>query len=198
MRDFFLNLLQNLDKLTGMKQYEKLLQSADYKGEINTLLDILCRVSDQFPYIPNDVKKQIVNDAVIADQEFIGLNAKIIFKWLNAKKDFWMTQTHEPVISPDALTGEAREARLKEWQAAINGMAMVETSEGVRDRYSHIINIQPKNGEVYTPTVDEKALYEKERHLQWIQRNHDPKTAQKLPDWIPEEEFNKLYDEGLI
>jgi hypothetical protein len=199
MKEFFFHLLQNLDKLSGLKQYEKLLQTANPKEEIKTLLDILCRVTDQFPYIPDEDKKRIISDAVINDQEFIGLNAKIVSKWMNQRKDHYFQELAHQQKAPEhePLTGEARQKKLEEFLAAVNKVDVnftnkVDMYKEVRERWG------PKDGETYTPTVNEQMLYEKERHLQYIQRNYDAKTAQKLPDWIPEQEFNKLYDEGLI
>lgn len=198
MRKYFYDLLQNLDKLTGMKQYEKLMQLSDFKKEIQTLLDILCRVSDQFPYIPDDDKKRIINDAVISDQEFIGLNAKIIYKWLSMKKEFYFNETTEPVIHPEALTGEARAKRLKEFLEAINGF---EAAVTVKESPYQAIREQwkPKEGtEIYKPNTDATIMYEKERHFEYIKRHYDARSGAKLPDWIPEDEFNQLYNEGLI
>lgn len=197
MRDYFKNLLQNLDKLTGMKQYEKLCQSEKPKEEIKTLLDILCRVSDQFPYIPDEDKKRIINDAVIADQEFIGLNAKIIYKWLAQKKEFYFNETTEPVIHPEALTGEARDKRIAEFLEAINSFETIATKETsyqvVREQWK-----RPEGVDVYRPNNDAAILYEKERHLEYIRKNYDARTKAPLPTWIPEDEFNKLYEEGLV
>lgn len=193
MRDYFLQLLQNLDKLTGMKQYEKLMQMSDYKKEINTLLDILCRVCEQFPFIPDEAKKQIIQDAVISDGDFIGLNAKFIAKSLNLKKEFYMNLKDDVVIHPEALTGEAREKRLHEWLKAINGMEMMQTKE---DPYAHIRAIQPKDGQVYTPQQHNE--YERQRHLDYIQDNFDALTGKALPTAISEEEYNKIYDETML
>jgi hypothetical protein len=189
MREYFLNLLQHIDKLAGLKQYEKLCQMPDFKSQINTLLDILCRVCDQFPFIPEEDKKAIINDAVIADQEFIGLNAKIIYKWLSVKKEFYTKPSGEPEISPEALTGEAREKRLQEWLTAINGMEMVQTKV---DPFGNIKAIQPEDGITYTPKP--VNLYEKQRHLDYVQDNYDAKTGKELPTWISEESYNKIYD----
>lgn len=193
MRNYFKSLLKTLDKLTGIKQYEKLCQSKNPKEEITLLLDILCRVCDHFPYIPDEAKKQIIDDAVISDAEFIGLNAKFIAKSLNLKKEFYMNQKDDVVISPEALTGEAREQRLKEWLKAINGMEMVQNKI---DPYDHIKSIQPKDGQVYVPK--EINEYEYQRHLEYVQDNFDPITGNKLPTWISEEEYNKTYDEIML
>lgn len=193
MRDYFLQLLQNIDKLAGLKQYEKICQMNDFKKEINTLLDILCRVCSQFPFIPDDDKKRIIDDAVIADQEFIGLNAKIIYKWLSLKKEFYMKEIGEPEISPEALTGEARQNRLKEWQKAVNGLEMVQSST---DKFDHIKSIKPIDGEVYVPKKQND--YEYQRHLYYIQDNYDAKTGKELPTWISETDYNKVYDEAML
>lgn len=192
MRDYFKHLLQNLDKLSGHKQYEKLCQAPNPKEEITTLLDILTRVCDQFPFIPDESKKQIIQEAVISDPEFIGLNAKFIAKSLNSKKEFYINQKDDVVIHPDALTGEAREVWLKKWMEAINGLPMLDNKV---DRFDHIRQIQPKDGELYTPKPQNE--YEYRRHLDYIQDNFDPKTGEKLPTWIPEEAYNKVYDEAM-
>lgn len=193
MKDYFLQLLQNLDKLTGMKQYEKLMQMSEYKREINTLLDILCRVCEQFPFIPDEDKKRIINDAVISDGDFIGLNAKFIAKSLNLRKEFYMSLKDDVAIHPDALTGEAREKRLQEWLKAINGMEMMNTKE---DPYAHIRAIQPRDGQAYEP--QQQNEYERQRHFDYIQDNFDSITGKILPTGISEEEYNKIYDETML
>lgn len=193
MREFFKQLLRMLDKLTGNKQYERLCESKNPKEEITLLLDILCRVCDQFKYIPDEAKKQIIEDAVISDAEFIGLNAKFIAKSLNLKKEFYMNQKDEVAIHPEALTGEARQKRLKEFLEAINGMPMLDNKV---DRFDHIRQIQPKDGEVYSPKPQNE--YEYRRHLDYIQDNYDAKTGKELATWISEEDYNKVYDEAMI
>lgn len=200
MRKFFYNLLQNLDKLTGMKQYEKLLQTENFKEEIKILLDILCRVSDLFPFIPDYDKQRIINAAVITDSEFIGLNAKVIYKWLNAQKDRYFQELahRENESNEPPLEGEALQKKLAEWQEAlakmeINYTQRVDIYKTVREQW------KPKEGtEIYRPTVDAQVLYEKERHLKYIAANYDSKTAKPLPGWIEEAEFNLLYDEKLL
>ena len=196
MRAYFKQLLKNLDKLTGIRQYEKLCQTPKPKEEIKLLLDILCRVTDQFQYIPDDQKKHIIDDAVISDQEFIGLNAKFIAKSLNAKKEFYLGKEDDVVIHPDALTGEARQARIREYLAAINGMAMVTDSTNFKeDRYAHIKSIQPSDGQAYKP--NEKTSYEIQRHMEYVKDNYDG-SGNKLPTWIEESEYNKVYDEVCL
>jgi hypothetical protein len=191
MRDYFLSLLQNLDKLTGMKQYEKLCQLRDYKTEINTLLDILCRVCEHFQFIPDEAKKQIINDAVISDPEFIGLNAKFIAKSLNARKEFYLTKKDDVVISPDALTGEAREARLKEWEEALNKTEMMLTQRS--DIYAKVREEwKPKDGIEYKSTLTEQDILRRELHIQYVRENYHPVTREKLEHWMPEDQWIEL------
>ena len=198
MREYFLSLLKTLDKLTGIRQYEKLCQAPNPKEEIKLLLDILCRVTDQFPYIPDDAKKTILSDAVINDSEFIGLNAKFVAKSLNMKKEFYLGKEDDVVIHPEALTGDAREAWLNKWQQAINSMDMVNNAVNAKeDRYAHIKSIQPKEGDLYNHTNNIDG-YKYQRHREYIKDNFDPLTGEKLPTWIPEEEYNKVYDEVCL
>lgn len=190
MRSYFLTLLQNLDKFTGMKQYEKLLQTPDYKKEINTLLDILCRVTDQFPYIPDADKQRIISDSVISDPEFIGLNAKIVSRWLNQKKDiFFKELAHQENESKDEpLTGEAMQQRIDEWLHAVNE---IEDNFKVEKSY-HVVRDQwrPKEGTpIYQPTRDTSILSNHQMHLEWIKANFDARTGKKLPEWMPENEW---------
>lgn len=48
------------------------------------------------------------------------------------------------------------------------------------------------------PATSRDELYVKERRFQYIKANYEPRTGKPLPDFIDEEEYNKLYDEGLL
>jgi hypothetical protein len=61
-----------------------------------------------------------------------------------------------------------------------------------RYNVSPAIKIEPH------PITTAEQAYEKERHIEYLKKNYDAKTGEKLPTWISEREFNKLYDEGLI
>lgn len=129
MREYFFTLLQNLDKLTGIRQYDKLSQADDAKKELNTLLTILCRACDQFPYIPDEAKQRIIDTNIVADADFIGLNAKCIYKYLNANKDRYFKELAHVEIKPEdaPLEGEAFKAKtdwvIAELQKATEPMA---------------------------------------------------------------------------
>lgn len=125
MRAYFLDLLNNLDKLAGLRQVEKILSSSpNPKAEINELIDVLVKVSEQFGYIPEQDQKNIISAAVITDAEFNSLNARIVYKWLALHKDkYFKEAAHIQESQKDwvPLTGEARMAKLKEWEAALQG-----------------------------------------------------------------------------
>jgi hypothetical protein len=176
MREFFLNLLQNLDKLCGLKQYEKIMQTPKPKEELNMLLDILCRVSDQFTFIPEKNKKVIINEAVISDQEFQGLNARIIYKWLNAKKDQYFTEiAHQPSEqSAEPLTGEARQEKIAEFLNAVLQIGQPVTEkcnpyQEVREQWK-----APEGIEEYKPLTDEEVRLKK-AHIEYLKSQHGKK-----------------------
>lgn len=123
MREFFFNILTTLDKLTGLQQFNKINEMPDPKREINELLDMLCAVCNQFGTIPEDDKKRIIEDAILADPEFKGLNAKIIFKWLVSKREMYIKPETDKEVLPEGykpLTGAERDAAIKLWQEALD------------------------------------------------------------------------------
>lgn len=190
MRRFFFDLLDKLDKLTGMKQMEKLQSCENPEKEIGELLDILCRVSDQFPIIPKKDQQAIINQAVISDAEFKGLNAHIVYKWLSANKDRYFREAHhlpgeqDPEAKP--LEGEARQEMLKLWLSKLGEVGHVETKSHVRELEA---KLPPKDkGIVYNSTRPEDIL-ERELHLQYIRENYDPVTKEKLPNWKKESDW---------
>lgn len=194
MRDYFKHLLQHLDKLTGLQQYAKLLQTANPKEEIKTLLDILCRVTDYYPFIPDEAKKAIIQEAVISDPEFIGLNAKFISKHLNLKKEFYIKEKDDVVISPDALTGEARDQRIKEFleaisKAEVNLTDKVDVYKTVREQW------RPKDGEEIYKTLDDDLVFKHQRHVEWVKANFDPRTGKPLATWVPEDKWEQGTEE---
>lgn len=126
MREFYLNLLNNLDKLAGLKQLDKIYASHGEnreaaKTEIRNLLEILCRVSSMFPYIPEDEQMKIINLAVLTE-EFPTLNGNTVYKWLARHKDKFFKEIHHQETQPQAepLTGEARAAKLDEWLKSLS------------------------------------------------------------------------------
>lgn len=130
MKEFFKQQLISLEKNTGLKQYEKLLEKERWDEEVDELLNVLCRVCNQFDYIPNEDKAKIIKQNVITDTEFQGFNARIIYKWLSlAKSIYFKEQAHIEAKQPEdykPLEGEARAAKLDEWLKSLGaGMSPV-------------------------------------------------------------------------
>lgn len=58
-------------------------------------------------------------------------------------------------------------------------------------------NVRRPKDKPYPGTTAAEA-YVRARHLEYVKRNYELYTAAKLPGWIPEEEFNIQYDNGLV
>lgn len=189
MRAFFLDLLNNLDKLTGLKQMERLTAMPDAKKEINDLLDVLCRVSALFPLIPEEDQKKIIHQAVISDLELTSLNARIVYKWLVTHKDKYFRESHhvpneqDPESKP--LEGEARQEQLKIWASKLNEFASNVTTKSHVQAFEE--SLPPKEkGTVYKST---KSISEARLHLQYIKENYDPISGKPLLTWKSESDW---------
>lgn len=158
MRSFFLNTLENLDKLAGLKQLDKIyavhgedLESA--KNEIKVLLDVLCWVSSQFPFIPDNEQQKIVMQAVITE-EFHSLNGNTLYKWLARNKDKFYKQSHhqtkEEQPSDKPLTGEARDKMYETWLNSLaNAQQMIIATKRVDAE---------KEGKEWVSQIERKAV----------------------------------------
>lgn len=192
MREYFEQLLNSLETLTGMKQLERISQKQNAGEELNKLLDVLCRVSDLFPYIPEEAKKNIISDSVITDQDFIGLNAKIIYKWLNLRKEVYFKEVAhiETENQPEPVTGEKREEWLKIWEQELAkvdnkfSVKPVSNAELLREKF-HGNNAEPTNYKP-DPILQEKKI----RHFEYIKANY-ASDGNCLETWIPEDQWLK-------
>lgn len=54
----------------------------------------------------------------------------------------------------------------------------------------------PKKPAPYPVTSLDEA-YVRQRHFEYVKANYEPRTGEKLPTWIPEYEFNLLFDNNL-
>ena len=194
MRDYFMELLNNLDKLTGLRQLEKISAMPNPKKEINDLLDILCRTCDQFGYIPDADKQRIISGNVVADAEFIGLNAKILFKWFSQTKGFYhkeLAHEEDSVLADyKPLEGEDREEWLKRWHESLKGFDSEKAPTGGGTRLKAALEELPK-GE-YRPPAPLEYLDSHHLHLQWMKECFDPRTAKPNENYIPEKEWREL------
>lgn len=190
MREYFTQLLNNLESLTGMKQLERISQKPNAADELNKLLDILCRVCDLFPYIPNDAKKNIISDSVVTDQDFIGLNAKVIYKWLNLRKDIYYKEVAhvESENQPEPVTGEKRQEWLNIWTQELDKISdnftvkPVSNAEMMREKLLG----NPIEASSYKP--DQEKGKAKLIHMEYIKANYDS-AGNCLETWLPEDEW---------
>lgn len=102
MREFFKSELETLYAKTQLRQYETLSAMTDPKGnsdgsrQVGIMLDTCTFVCDQYPYIPDEDKKKIVQTEMLRDPEFKGFNGQILHKWFNSKKDvYWAQYQHQ-------------------------------------------------------------------------------------------------------
>lgn len=91
------------------------------------------------------------------------------------------------------LTGEARLARLKEWEKELMKIGHPERVKG--NKVFHVAQ-QIKKIE-YHPLTG-RQIYERDRHIEYLRTCYNSVTKEPNESWMEEREFNKLYDEGLI
>jgi hypothetical protein len=192
MRQFFLDLLQELQKLTGIKQYENMnLESDEGKKDLGELLDILVRTCETFPLIPKDAQKSILRHAVISDGDFIGLNAKFVYKSLQAHRDrFFKEAAHMPTQEPEGykpLEGEARQAKLKEWMSKLQEFGEKATTQ------SHVqelvAKLPPKEKGLNYPSTRAEDVLKRELHIEYLKAMSSSGVPKE--EWEPEEDWIK-------
>lgn len=191
MRQFFLDLLQELQKLTGIKQFENMnLESSKGKEDLNELLTILCNTCEMFPLIPKDAQKSILRHAVISDGDFIGLNAKFVYKSLQAHRDrYFKEAAHIPdEVDPNwkPVGGEERAKWLKEWEKSLAGFDEKSTQSHVQEL---VAKLPPKEKGISYPSTSAEKVLATELHLQYLREM----SATGLPreQWEKEESWLK-------
>jgi NADH:ubiquinone oxidoreductase subunit E len=196
MRDFFLQQLNSLDKLTGLQQLNKLMAMEDPKKEINDLLDILCRVCNQFSYIPEPDMQRIISENILSDYELTSLNGKIIFKWLSKACSAYYKEPTEEIKLPEGvekyepLTGEARDKALETWKKSLQKLDEQVKPEYSGSKLKATLNELPAM-QGYVPLTDEEVV-KRQMHIHYIRENYDPKTKDRLPNWVSESEWEKM------
>lgn len=117
MRDFFKSELQTLKIKTGLNQYENLSALPDAGQQLQLLFDTLVKVCDEFPYIPDNDKKRIIQEQILRDNDFTQLTPRVVWKWLNAEKGkYFREAAHIPItptakpVTYDELSTETKEA----------------------------------------------------------------------------------------
>lgn len=136
MREFFKAKLLSLHIETGLQQYFKMSEMADFKDQFAALLDGLVLVCSWFPLIPDEDKKEIVSECMITDSEFIGFNKKIIWKWMNARNPRYFKELahQDSKAAGEPASPEEVEKYLKEWREDLAKIGNPQVqAEGIRN-----------------------------------------------------------------
>lgn len=196
MRQFFLDLLNNLDKLAGLRQAEKIYAShddpAEAKKEISQLITVLVSVADQFTTIPEEHKQRIIRNAVMTDPEFTSLNARIVYKWLNGQKDkFYKELAHQPTVikeedKPIPKDDPRYDDYCEQWKKAL--APMEERINITAKREVTILGHERQGRTNYTPLSDEEVI-QRENHRrelaeQYWRERHPGATEEQVKEFL--------------
>lgn len=190
MRDFFKSELETLKAKTGLNQYETFSNMPDAAHQIKILLDSMILVCQEFHFIPDEDKKRIIREMITRDQEFTGLNSRVIWRWLNAKKDqYYKELAHREAEAGDPpLTGEARDRAIQEY---LNAILQVDNNFKVStDKYSEIRANWNPDKKKYTPLSPEEVII-RQQHVEYVRAMQkefgadDSKWADEMT-WIAE------------
>lgn len=206
MREYFNDILNNLDTLAGLRQLENIYRSVgDDRGkaitEINKLLDALCNVSKLFPFIPEADQQKIINQAVITTpkEEFPNLNANLVYKWLNRHKDKFFKESHHIPEQPEAppLTGEEKQKWIDKWKVELAKFGQPvadateqEMSQAKRKERGNLEWLRGHTTTGYRPPIAAEVIAH-DLHIQYIKENYDPYTGKPKEGWISEIEWLK-------
>lgn len=117
MRAFFKSELETLKIKTGLNQYENISALPDAEHQFKLLFDSLEDVCAQYPYIPDNDKKRIVQEQIYRDQDFNQLTPRVLWKWLEREKTKYFreaahipTESNAKPVTYDELSAETKEA----------------------------------------------------------------------------------------
>jgi hypothetical protein len=125
MKEFFMKELDTLHLKTGLRQLENLMAKPDWQQDIDLLVDLMVQACNYPPFnlIGVDVKQRVIQQAIIEDKDFIGLNAKFVVRslntWWNHNKDRYYEKhlvQQEQVPEHEPLRGEAMQKMLDTWK----------------------------------------------------------------------------------
>lgn len=129
MKDFFKREFELLESKTGFKQYDKILERPTWEKDLDEIIDLMIIETNRPPFdlVGVDVKMRVIQQAIVDDKEFIGLNAKFVRRalatWWQFSKDRYfdkmIERPQEP--APEPVTEEEREKWLKVWQENLRG-----------------------------------------------------------------------------
>lgn len=112
------------------------------------------------------------------------------------RKPWYVKEEDKKEVEPQApvLTGEARLARLREWQEAIKQTPPVKTTPRLTSKMiEEEGGVRPKAVQPY-PTTSLTEFQKHERHLEYIKYAYDARTGERRPLTMDEDEFNQTYE----
>lgn len=190
MKAFFTESLYNLFALTGIEQVKWMLSDAK-RGEkdFDLCVEAMVNVSRRFDYISDEDQQKIISKMMLEDRDYKGLNARVIWKWLDLHKDvYYRGQTHHVESDPkeeDLPSKEKVAEYVRQWQtnlATIGKPVPAVTAEEIRDPY--LIEMKQQLG---TNINDEM----KKLRAQYVRENYDI-DGNRLACWSEFEEWIQL------
>ena len=101
VREMLLRILNNLWNLTGSKQYIEITTMFDKneaQGKLDGLIQPMINVCNTFSYISLAEQETIIEQKIIEDPEFYGLNARKIWQYLNGVSGkYFKQEAHKTV-----------------------------------------------------------------------------------------------------
>lgn len=124
MKEFFETCLKNLFAVTGIQQFVYMeLKAAkskeaemEMKRELALLINSMILVSDKFNYIPLESQKKYIIKMMVEDQNYEGLNSRVIWKWLDLHRTAHSFTNEEPI----QINGKYFDETSPETQALVN------------------------------------------------------------------------------
>lgn len=117
------------------------------------------------------------------------------------KKKWWVKEEDKEDVKPAAPPVPRGSAKYMEYTNQI--LAEIAKSKTVNyypgKSYSELAEeggVRRPKDKPYPMTSPAEA-YVRQRHLEYVKQNYEPRTGEKMPGWISEEEFNLQYDNSL-
>jgi len=193
MREFFKQELKTLKAKTGLNQYENIGAMPDAQFQFKILLDSMELACAEFSYIPDNDKQRIIREQILRDQDFTGLNSRVIWKWLNLNKDhYWAVKVaKEEPTAFEPCPPEKVDFYAKQLLENIAKIGNVTTPQPREERYGQTVSVGIK------VSTSEQELAEKELHRRYLLENYEPNTGHKKDCWMEENEWRELINGDL-
>lgn len=198
MNDFLIQCLEDLESLTGIRQYYFLTTDPDGGRKTTVLIRGILEVCKQFPYISEADQKKIISEQMVKDQNYDSLNSRTVWKWLNGAKDVYWAKTQEKVqeVKPLEHLSEETQKLIRDWQASLLGLNATQGDiskemDNIRaEDESRLQGKEIRKGSNLSKFQTTKEVAEiKELHRLWIKDNYHTVTGKPLETWKPEAEW---------